>query len=182
MRPKERIPIFLKLVDREKLAIRWNMDSYIGELPGEKDAWEKVPDQRYGQFLINSGLLPDNFDIWMDEETDILLDQGIEAREFLLWGSRYDKNMNPLKEIKYSLIKNMDTEHIENILKGNWTKHPLFLETFRKELAIRKINPCKEITTRGVAPKGYQVYIDKEGNIYPQKKYKASYKKKGKLT
>ena len=59
MRPKERIPIFLELVDLKKLSKRWELNNEIQLLPmGLEEEWSKVPDQRFGQFLINSGLLP----------------------------------------------------------------------------------------------------------------------------
>ena len=43
MRPIERIPKLLELIQKE---------------------WEKSPDQRFGQLLINLGISPDNLQFW----------------------------------------------------------------------------------------------------------------------
>lgn len=152
MKPKERIPIFLNLLNWEKLSKRWdlpkNLESFLkGHLKQDNllEYWQDNPDQRFGQMLINQGILQDNLRIWIDEEIDILKDQGINPRDFLLWGSTYDKDKNLLDEVKYRLIKDLETNHIENILKdferSKAKLSPLFQETFEKELEMRKGKP-----------------------------------------
>lgn len=121
MRPIERIDNFLSKVDWHKMCYRWKYQAlpilFIGE--SDKDRfikyWKENPDQRIGQLLINLRLIPDNFDIWNDEEADILKDQGLPPEEYLYWGSIYDKDMNRIP-LKYRLIKDMDTDHIEKVL------------------------------------------------------------------
>jgi len=51
MRPKERIPKLLELI---------------------KKKWEKNPDQRFGQLLINLGISPDNLWFWNLQDDDII--------------------------------------------------------------------------------------------------------------
>jgi hypothetical protein len=92
MRPIERIPIFLEKVNWDKLQDRWEVEisqSLRGIILTDrvKNHWLKYPDQRFGQMLINLNLLPDYMRVWIDEEIDILLDQGINARK----DSKYSK-------------------------------------------------------------------------------------------
>ena len=51
MRPIERIPKLLELIKKE---------------------WEKSPDQRFGQLLINLGISPDNLWFWNLEDDDTI--------------------------------------------------------------------------------------------------------------
>lgn len=59
-------------------------------------------------------------------------------REYLKWGSNYDKDMNPLPKTIWKPIKELDTDHIEAILEGNFTNNEIYLDTFKKELEWRK--------------------------------------------
>jgi len=47
MRDKNRIKIILKLLE---------------------EIWQKNPDQRFGQLLINFGIIKDDFEIWKKED------------------------------------------------------------------------------------------------------------------
>jgi hypothetical protein len=151
MRPKERIDIFLNHVNWEILAEKWGIDvslfNYIltkeNKLRGTVIRfWKANPDQRFGQMLINLGLVPDDLKIWLDEESEILLDQGCDPREVMLWGSIYDKEGNLLEKYKYRLIKDLDTDHINNILKdveeGKYTIPEDYMKCFKGELKIRE--------------------------------------------
>ena len=146
MRPKERINTFLSLVDFDKLEQRWETDisDSLRNLilsKAIKDFWLEHPDQRFGQMLINIGYIEDRLPIWMDEEDLILKDQGLPPREYLLWGSIYDKDHKPLEEIRWSLIKDMDTDHIKNILKdvkdNKMGIRKDYLDIFKQELILR---------------------------------------------
>jgi len=59
-------------------------------------------------------------------------------RKYLKWGSNYDKDMNRLPKTLYKCIKDLDTEHIQAILDGNWCKSEYYLEVFNEELKFRK--------------------------------------------
>lgn len=148
MRPKERIPIFLEKVDFDFLEERWDVD--IPQLlrgiildPNFKihKYWVKNYDQRFGQVLINLGYVKDILKIWTDEESSILDDQGVPRREFMLWGSIYDENRNPLPEIRYRLIKDMDTNHILAILKDiedmKYNLPAYYINVFEEEIKLR---------------------------------------------
>jgi hypothetical protein len=115
MRPIARIDNFLEKVDWKKLKDRWGLGGIYAGSNDIREEWLKVPDQRVGQLMINLGLIPDNFKIWNDEEYEILKDQGLPPEEYLFWGSIYDKDMNPIP-LKYRLVKDMDTDHIEKVL------------------------------------------------------------------
>lgn len=151
MRPKERIPIFLKLVDFDELQDRWGTDiagivrGYILSPKGEfQNYWNENYDQRFGQALINTGLIGDQLHIWVDEDENILKDQGVPFREYMLWGRAYDENENPLPKIERILIKDMSTEHIKAILKNvsdrRMNVRSDYLEAFQNELELRKLN------------------------------------------
>ncbi len=144
MRLPERIPIFIKLVDFDKLEKHWDTDisqklrSSINLQSETIKYWEDNFDQRFGQMLINQGLISDSFHIWNDEYDEILKSQGVAEREFMFWGKNYDKDMNKLPETQYVLIKDMDTDHIKNILDGGWVKfNKKYYEIFLNELKHR---------------------------------------------
>lgn len=129
MRPIERIDNFLSKVDWKKLKDRWGLGG-IYTSPGDiKEEWLKVPDQRVGQLMINLGLIPDDFKIWLDEESDILIDQGIPPEECLYWTSIYDKEDNLLEKPITRLIKDLEPNHIKKILK---MCYPKLSENYRK--------------------------------------------------
>lgn len=59
-------------------------------------------------------------------------------REYLKWGNNYDIDMNLLPETIWKPIKDLNTQHIEAILSGNYTQNEIYLDTFKKELKFRK--------------------------------------------
>ena len=150
MRPKERIPIFLDKLDWEILAERWGIDiklfnhirSRSGTIkPSFIRYWKKSPDLRFGQILINFGILSDSLKIWCDEENDILDDQNVLPREYLLLGRCYDADMNPLPKIEWILIKDMSTDHIKAILRdvenNKMGCKSNYLKAFKEEIKLR---------------------------------------------
>jgi hypothetical protein len=126
MRPIERIDNFLRKVSWKQLGERWSMDLHFLEKSQEYntelytnflDYWVDNSDQRIGQALINLTLIPDNMKAWIDEESDILIDQGIAPEECLYWTSLYDKDNVILDEPITRLVKDMDVSHINRILE-----------------------------------------------------------------
>lgn len=60
-------------------------------------------------------------------------------RKYLHWGRNFDKDMNRLKETEWVPIKDLETDHIENILEGGYSDHNTILhETLEQELVNRK--------------------------------------------
>lgn len=120
MRPIERIDNFLAKVDWFKLVHRWDIDDFdyvlLNHFNEIVEYWKENPDQRFGQVLINLGLIEDKLNIWIDEEYDILIAQGLEPRDVIFWTSYYDKDNNLLDKPISRLIKDLDTEHIQTLL------------------------------------------------------------------
>jgi len=151
MRPIERIPIFIKNINYDKLEERWGIDIpqtlrnaiFINQNKSIiYDYWCKYSDLRFGQMLINLGLVPDKMKIWLDEENNILIDQGCKPREVLLWGRNFDANNNRLPNTEWILIKDMNFHHIKAILNDvdkNKYKIPLYYTTIlTNELLYRE--------------------------------------------
>lgn len=147
MRPKERLPNFIEKVNWNNLEQRWDIDIpmplrcklYKGG--SIYKYWLTYPDLRFGQMLINLGIIPDKLRIWNDEEHTILKDQGLDDREIMFWGRIYDENHNRLPEIQWILIKDMTTTHIEAILRdvkdNKLSCKEEYLHAFINELKIR---------------------------------------------
>lgn len=132
MRPIERIDNFLEKVDWGKLEERWGISPLSSKLHLchlDKDklaiAWKEVPDQRFGQFLINSGFI-ENGDAWNDEEPKILEAQGLPPEDYVFWTSHLDEDGMELDEPITRLVANLDPEHIVNI-KNYFGERELFL-------------------------------------------------------
>lgn len=89
MRPIERIKPFMKWLT---------------------DEWLQSPDQRFGQLLINLGLIDDGYH-WHMELNDCRLPHE-HTREFCMWGQKIDYMSH-----KYSLIKDLEFDHIIAILE-----------------------------------------------------------------
>jgi hypothetical protein len=59
-------------------------------------------------------------------------------RQYLKWGTNFDKDMKRLPETVYLLIKDMTSDHIKAILDGGWVENNKFYEElFEEELKFR---------------------------------------------
>lgn len=148
MRYKERIPIFLEHINGKLTFIVvniWKIKSEISDIKPIyenkkiiKNFWLKNPDLRFSQVLINLGIIPNIPGFWYYIEEDEILEKlEIEPREYLLWGQNYDKNMNLLPSTIYKPIKDLETDHIQAILDGGYTKNPKYIKCFEEELKLR---------------------------------------------
>jgi phage gpG-like protein len=142
MRIPERILGFLQKVDWKLLAKRWDMNLEHLDIPTILTEWKKAPDQRIGQLLINLGMLEDSIKVWVDEEDNILREQGVMAREYTFWGRRLNDKKELLPKTEWLLIKDMDIEHIKAILQdveeGIYSIPDYYLDIFKEELEIRR--------------------------------------------
>ena len=91
-RPKERIPIFLELLNWPEFVYKYHINCEAGKfymlyIAKIAYVWSENPDWRFGQLLINLRLVPDNPILWTIEDGDILKEQEVGFREYLLWGT-----------------------------------------------------------------------------------------------
>ena len=138
MRNKERIPIFLNLVDWTEYissvipkpetgifrTYRFNqrVQRYVNYIKHHittiRNAWLELPDYRIAQILIHLGILPNYPGFWFYKECyEILDEQGIPLEEYLYWTSTLDANLKKRPSPVRILIKDLETTHIINILK-----------------------------------------------------------------
>jgi len=152
MRSPRRIPIFLNLVDgkytdvltgsfglfNDEFEVDLYVDAIYDRIGDIQDYWNENYDERFSQVLVNLGIIPNIPGLWYyKEEPEILLDLGVNPREFLLWGQNYDKDMNRLDRTIWQTIDKLDTDHIEAIIDGGFCKDEVYLDTFKKELELR---------------------------------------------
>lgn len=127
MRNSKRIPICLKLLFQNKILYHFlgtNTSGWAKKLHGNWDLiekeWLKSPDQRVGQLLSNLGLVSKEIEnhIWNIDEDDWLIQNGYcNIEDIKFWGINYYKNGKQRKSTKYKLLKDLDNDHIQNIIK-----------------------------------------------------------------
>ncbi len=126
MRIKLRIPIILEkmlISDRLKKFLKTE-NQYIINLIYDNwtditQEWNRYPDYRFGQLLSNLNLVDKNIEdcIWNIEEDNWLVENGyIKFEEIKFWGINYYKNNKRRKNTKYKLLKDLDLDHIKNII------------------------------------------------------------------
>lgn len=79
--------------------------------------WTKYPDYRFGQLLYNMNLLSNDSSYNIEEVDWLIKNNYFKPEDILFWGSMYDKDENLLSETKYILLKDLELEHIKNIIK-----------------------------------------------------------------
>jgi hypothetical protein len=149
MKPHERIPIFLKLIDWDKFVYKYYFDNdknytiintkikeIQSKLPEITYTWTLSPNLRIGQLLINMNILPHDYILWDISCNEILKQQGVDPIKYTLWGS-FGKN-NEFENPQYKLIPELETEHIKNILKTQTLSFDIG-EMMKKELDSRTI-------------------------------------------
>ena len=154
MRTPQRIDIFLNKIKEGNNLIKMLTDlcklnlheSYINNeilsnLEGIEKLWKENPDWRFSQVLVNSGLLPNYPGIWYyTEDEDIFVELGGEPRDIYFWGVNYTKDMERLPETKWTLIKDLETDHIEDILGGEYVRedskyYKFFVDELKRRVA-----------------------------------------------
>ena len=155
MRPKERIPIFIRHVNIRQLITEWfknmkiptfSMNKAIKEITTKilylTQYWQDNPNLRFSEVLVNTGLLPTIPGTWYyEEDHDILIKQGCYPRDITLWGRNFNKEGNRLPKTEWILIKDLSTNHIENILISEFIHlNDKYKKYFQYELKFRKNN------------------------------------------
>jgi len=138
MRRKERIPEFLKLLNWEEFCKTYAIPTATFITEEMVEYWLENYDMRFGQMLINQGVVADGLSLWVKEEEEFLEEQGIATQDFLMWGQNYDVDGNRLPETKHALIKDMNTGHITAILNSFYIRlRPSYATAFISELKRR---------------------------------------------
>ena len=151
MRNSKRIPVVLDLMLNKEILLHFlntSSQKLIDDLYNNweeiKEEWLKYPDCRLGQLLVNLNLIPSkNIEhiIWNIEEDDWLIENGYcNIEDIKFWGVNYYKNGKQRKTTKYKLLKDLDNDHIQNIIKWFEDQNALhrlnkeYLEYFNKKI------------------------------------------------
>ena len=155
MRNKNRIQIVLDLMLNKEILLHFlntSSQKLIDDLYNNweeiKEEWLKYPDCRLGQLLVNLNLIPSkNIEhiIWNIEEDDWLIKNGYcHIEDIKFWGVNYYKNGKPRKTTKFKLLRDLDINHIKNIIIFFEKYNSLdklnkeYLEYFNKRVYDRK--------------------------------------------
>lgn len=102
------------------------------------EEWYLYYDHRFSQVLVNLGYIPNMPGSWYYyEEGDILSLQGYKPRDYVFWGSIFDRDGNRLEDTKYVLIKDLEISHMEKLIEGNWLRSDSIYKIISDELMIR---------------------------------------------
>lgn len=108
-----------------------------------KEYWLLHFDLRFSQVLINLEYIPYILGVWYNyEEDEILKMQGYLPRDYIFWGSIYDDKGNTLSETSYKLIKDLDINHMQKLIDGDWIGNYFTFKIINEEL-VRKLRKNK---------------------------------------
>lgn len=126
MRNPLRIPIILDKIDLvqfiKDLKV-FDIDEIINvsmvDVNKIREYWLKHPDLRLTQVLVGLEIIPNTLGFWFyTEETDYVVQKGIlNFDEINYWGINYDKDNIKLPETIWKPLKELEIDHIRNILK-----------------------------------------------------------------
>ena len=126
MRNSKRISICLKLLFQNKILYHFLGTDTSGLAKKLHENWNliekewlKSPDQRFGQLLSNLGLVSKEIEnhIWNIDEDDWLIQNGYcNIEDIKFWGVNYYKNGKQRKTTKFKLLRDLDINHIKNII------------------------------------------------------------------
>ena len=158
MRRPERIPIILEKLENDTNkeivlkhlfkdtqhniafgVIKWNDMFNIF-----KQVYTNNPDLRIIQVLVNTCIIPNVEGFWYYKEDEALLVQTniLQQRDIYFLGKRYTKDGKIMPNYEYVLIKDMETSHIQSILRDNeeglLKTSKYYLEMFNAKLRLRQ--------------------------------------------
>lgn len=96
--------------------------------------WLNHPDLRFGQMLINEGIVSDDIRTWNLELCDYNIPHEV-ARGIHTWGTRGKDLMD---KMKYLFIKDLETNHIKAILKTQTHISEVIRKFLKDELKFRE--------------------------------------------
>ena len=152
MRNKKRIEICLNIFKDEEILKSFLKTDDVEIINNIYLNWDVISkewimsyDYRWGQLLSNMDLVPKEIEdhIWNIEEDDWLIQNGYcNIEDIKFWGVNYYKNGKQRKTTKYVLLKDLKTDHIQNIIKfleGRLHRIPVkYLEYFNKRINDNK--------------------------------------------
>jgi len=149
MRNKLRISIVLDLMLNKETLLHFlnassqkTIDIVYNHWERFEKEWKENPDQRFGQLLSNLDLVPKDIEnhIWNIEEDDWLIQNGYcNIEDIKFWGVNYYKNNKKRKTTKFKLLKDLDIDHIKNIIK--FFEDQNMLHKLNKEYFYHKKDP-----------------------------------------
>ena len=159
MRRPERIPIILEKLESDEnkeIILKYlfkdtenNITFGVLKWSNMFDVFKQVyinnPDLRITQVLVNTGIIPnvEGFLYYKEDEALLVETNILQERDIYFWGKRYTKDGKIMPNYEYVLIKDMETSHIESILRDNeeglLRTSKQYLEMFNKELRERKL-------------------------------------------
>lgn len=160
MRCKERLPIVYNIFkDNKELFFKFieiRSDHYYFLFKAEFDdlleEHIKLNDLRFGQHLINEGIIPDNSS-WYKEEVDFLIKEGVvKFSEINFWGTYGINGNEPLKFIP---LKDLTDDHIKSIVRDIPRINPQYLEYFNLRLNNSKMSEKTIEEWRKIYGKGF---------------------------
>lgn len=149
VRVKERLPIVYNIFKgRKDLFFKYieNVDEqswerFIENYESLLESNIKYFDTRFGQHLINQGIIQDN-NAWYKEEVDFLVKEGVvKYEEIHFWGSR---GLNGNEPLKFIPLKDLTDDHIKNIVRDVPNLNSQYLEYFNSRLNNSKTNMSNE--------------------------------------
>lgn len=122
MRPIERIDRFLKggAIDKlhdQGLLGDWEFTQVCQAYNEIKAYWDKYPDQRFYQVLINLQVIEDVPGRWGMDDIELLQKIDVYTADLLRWKSYYNKAEERLSTPITRKISELDTDHINAIYK-----------------------------------------------------------------
>lgn len=148
MRPKERIRHYVSVFNPEKLKTisrDFNVQLYRANKFEFYEFWLENPDLRLIQALIcfRAGVLMVDEHYFSTEDIDYFMGfQGEKQENVKYWGSNYKENGKRRKNTKWVLLKELDTDHIINIVTdvslGKYTISEMTMNYFKKRIKESK--------------------------------------------
>jgi hypothetical protein len=148
MRVQKRIGRLLEIVDWNKLWTHLRIEP-LTPLQFSKfiNQWYEFPGSNVLQILANLDFITFQGHLWMTSDVEIFTELGYEPREFVYWGNTMDEGGRIFDRTNWILIRDLDTNHVKNIIKHIQSQIPAgvmststrtTIRMFENELEFRK--------------------------------------------
>lgn len=126
MRQPLRVPILLNIFNNKDVLNKFlntEDDNIVNNIIEKYTSimleWNTYPDYRFGQMLSCMGFVTKEIEnhIWNIEESNWLVsNEYCNIEDISFWGVNYYKNGKQRKTIKFKLLRDLDIDHIKNII------------------------------------------------------------------